>query len=240
MQRGWGLLWGQQQSPQKRNSCGWAMGQRGVWVYEAKRLKGEEACRASEVTFQSNQAHGWHFYHTGNFQFSSRWGTLMLVRAQPSTLSWATRKCLCLPRLATPSISRYFEVLCHSTALPFHLPCAHHNLVVCLSDSVCGTWPLPVWLPRPGDAILCVYQSRDDLQWDPPNWPDERSRSTRITNILSVSTPLWLLVCVKALGSLGELPSSSIVVGIRNKDMVLCSSVRIFSLKLEFVYNIVL
>lgn len=32
----------------------------------------------------------------------------MLVRVPQSTPSWVTRKCLCLPHLATPSISRYF------------------------------------------------------------------------------------------------------------------------------------
>lgn len=149
--------------------------------------------------------------------FSSRWAILMLVRAQPSTLSWATRKCLCLRRLATPSISRYFQVLRHSVvSLPFHSPCVRHNLLMCLSDSVCGAWPLPVWLPGPGDAVLCVYQSRDDLQWDSPNWPDERSRSTRITNILSVSEPLWFLMC-KALKIFRTLPSNSIIVGIRSE-----------------------
>lgn len=74
----------------------------------------------------------------------------MLVRVQQSTPSWATRKCLCLPRLVTPSIFRYlslqpqplgfllslflplgiFEVLGHSCAALLSLPMPSVNLVL--------------------------------------------------------------------------------------------------------------
>ena len=70
-----------------------------------------------------------------------------------------------------------------------------HKPLTCLSDSLCGTWPLLMWLPRPGDAILRLYKGGDDLQWNPPNRPDEGSRSTCITNILSaLRTPRLLCV----------------------------------------------
>lgn len=140
----------------------------------------------------------------------SRWAIQTLVRVQQSIPSWATRRCLCLLRLVTPSIFRYFHsislafipqtvplsvfwsslpLVCCSSPLP--VPCAQPNALTCPSDSLCRAWPLLVWLPRPGDAVLCLYQSRDDLQWNPPDWPDERSCPTCITNILGAMPKLW-------------------------------------------------
>lgn len=140
----------------------------------------------------------------------------MLVRVPQSTPSWATRKCLCLPHLATPSISRYFcsisfwisfsascslwVFLWSSSPLTCwsFLLCAQHKLLTYLSDPLCGTWPLLMWLPRPCDAILRLYQGRDDLQWNPPNWPNERPRPPCVTNILSAFERL-VITCILGL-----------------------------------------
>lgn len=136
----------------------------------------------------------------------------MLVRVPQSTPLWVTRKCLCLPHPATPSISRYF---CSTSRCPslgvslkvlttcvllFSLPplCAWQKLLPCLSDSLCGAWPLLMWLPRPGDAILCLHQGRDDLQWNPPNRPNERPRPPCVTNILSALQRL-VIMCILGL-----------------------------------------
>ena len=124
-------------------------------------------------------------------------GRLLLRLATPSIFRYFHRISLCIYSSDSSSLWVFSGVLCRSCAalLPLPVPCAQPNPLTCPSDSLCRTWPLPVWLPRPGDALLCLYQSRDDLQWNPPNWPDERPCPTCITNILGAMPKLWLF-CV--------------------------------------------
>lgn len=146
-------------------------------------------------------------YHSGDLRFSSRWATLMLVRAQPSTPSWATRKYQCLPRQATPSISRYVPILRPSTTpLPsachvhHNLPCDFQTLYVepglCLCD--CPGLVMPSFVSTKAEmicsGILPIDQMRDHV---PP------------VSLISFLFQLHLLMYVRALGVLRALPSNS-------------------------------
>jgi hypothetical protein len=114
----------------------------------------------------------------GNCWFSCRWVTLMLVRVQPSTPSWATRKYLCLPHPVTPSISRYFysslpvmlllfPVICHMPNLNFSF--VSQTLYVepglCLCD--CPGLVMPSFVSTKAEmtcnGILPIDQMRDHV-----------------------------------------------------------------------------